>query len=249
MLYWRYLRFFLTVIFLGIFLCACEEPEKEKPQKTTDLPSEPPTTLVYDELKIKEQSDYILIPVGISPDKNERREGLFSRKSPNKSKNFYNIIFYNKKNASTNLLLNKSAIIKSLNFLEIDAPIEPAEKPATTETTEKTQKSFWLYRIITTDTNQDGKLNDLDANIGYISDLSGKNLRQITPENSQLIDWYTLPAQGEIIFKILNDSDKDRNFTEKDRINFIKVNLNNPKIGTNLIDKQLEQKIQSYSLE
>lgn len=248
MLYFRYLRFLLTVIFFGIFLCGCEEPEEEKPQNTTDLPSEEPIAIIYDDLIIKEQSDYILIPVGISPDKNERREGLFSRNA-DKSKNFYNIIFYHKENASTNLLLNKSAIVKSFNFLEIDAEVDLQEETATTATTEKTQKSFWLYRIITTDTNQDGKLNDLDANIGYISDLSGKNLRQITPENTQLIGWSILRGKGEILLKILNDSDKDRKFTEKDRVSFIKVNLNNPKIGTNLINDQLEQKIKSHSLE
>ena len=241
MLYLRHLQFFLTVIFLGTFLFGCEEPQEKKAENTTEVTPEEPTTIVYNDLIIKEQSDYILIPVGISPDKNEQKEGLFSRNS-NKSKNFYNIIFYHKKNANTNLLLDKEAIIKSFNFLEIDA----LEK---IEATEKTHKNFWLYRIITIDTNQDGKLNNLDANSGYISDLSGNNLRQITPDNTQLVSWSVLSEQGEILLKILNDSDKDRKFTDKDKIDFIKVNLNNPKIGTKLINNKLEQTIKSHSSE
>ena len=80
---------------------------------------------------LKNQSDYVLIPVGISPDNNEQREGLFSRKS-NKNTNFYNIIFYNKKTKDTSLLLNKQAIIKSFNFVEIDVP----------PTAEQTQKNI-----------------------------------------------------------------------------------------------------------
>ena len=233
-------NFFLHLFFWEHFYSAVKNQRKKKAENTTDLPSKPPTMIVYDDLVIKEESDYILIPVGISPDNNEQREGLFSRKSI-KSKNFYNIIFYNKKNAKTNLLLNKSAIIKSFNFLEIDAQ-QKTDITETTETTEKIQKNFWLYRIIKTDTNQDGKLNNLDANIGYISDLSGRNLRQITPGNTQLLDWSVLPAQGEILLKVLNDSDQDQKFTEKDKTDFIKVNLNNPKIGTNLINNQLGAK-------
>ena len=241
MLYFRSLQFLFTFTVLGTLLFGCEETKNKDVQSTTDLPSEPPTKIVYDDLIIKDKSDYILIPVEISPDDNEQREGLFSR-NVNQSKNFYNIIFYHKKNATSNLLLNKLAIIKSFNFIEIDSQ-ENTEKP------EREQKTFWLYRIITKDTNQDGKLNNLDATLGYISDLSGKNLRQITPRNTQLINWQVLPSQGEILLKVINDSDRDLKFTDKDKVSFIKVDLNNPKIGTNLINNQLEQKIKSYSFE
>lgn len=241
MLYFRYFKKIFTVIILGIFLFGCEEPQKKKVQNTTDLPSQEPKKIIYDDLFVKEESNYILIPVGISPDNNEQRDGFFSRRS-NQNKNFYNIIFYHKKKYTASLLLQKKSIIKSFNFLEID--ISPK-----TEDTERKIKSFWLYRIITSDTNRDGKLNDLDAHIGYISDVSGKNLRQITPPNSQLINWSVLSAEGEIIVKILSDSDKDLKFTEKDNVSFIKVDLNNPKIGNNLISNELEQQIKSYSLE
>ncbi|KST62986.1 hypothetical protein [Mastigocoleus testarum] len=237
-MYFRYLQFFFIFI-LGTLLAACDEPQEKKVQNANDLPSQEPTTIVYEDLVVKNQSDYLLIPVGISPDKNEQREGLFSRKS-NKSTNFYNIIFYNKKTGETSLLLNKQAIIKSFNFLEIDVP--PIAEQA-----KKTSKNVWLYRMITTDTNQDGKLDDLDAIIGYISDFAGKNLLQITPPNTQLVNWSVLPEQGEVLIKLINDSDKDLKFTDKDKINFIKVDLNKPKIGTNFINNELEQKIKSYS--
>ncbi|MDJ0697362.1 hypothetical protein [Mastigocoleus sp. MO_188.B34] len=237
-MYFRHLKFFFIFI-LGILLSACGEVEEKKVQNTNDLPSREPTTIVYEDLVVKNQSDYVLIPVGISPDENEQREGLFSRKS-NKSKNIYNIIFYNKKTGNTSLLLNRQAIIKSFNFLEIDVPPK-------TEEEKKTSKIFWLYRLITTDTNQDGKLDDLDAIIGYVSDFTGKNLLQVTPANTQLANWFVLPEQGEVLIKLLNDSDKDLKFTDKDTINFIKVDLNKPKIGTNFINNELEQKIKSYS--
>lgn len=56
--------------------------------------------------------------------------------------------------------------------------VKAANKPTT---------RVWLYRIIDQDTNTDKKLNGEDATIGYLSDLSGKNLQQITPNNTRII--------------------------------------------------------------
>lgn len=56
--------------------------------------------------------------------------------------------------------------------------VKAANKPTT---------RVWLYRIIDQDTNTDKKLNGEDATIGYLSDLSGKNLQQITLNNTRII--------------------------------------------------------------
>ena len=41
--------------------------------------------------------------------------------------------------------------------------------------------------MITTDTNQDGKLDDLDATIGYISDFAGKKFTSNNPTKYSVI--------------------------------------------------------------
>ncbi len=131
----------------------------------------------------------------------------------------YNLIFYRKQDGEAHLLLNKKAIITSFDLLEV----KTANKPIT---------RVWLYRIIDQDTNTDKKLNSADATIGYLSDLSGKNLQQITPNNTRIINWVVVPSQNAIFLKIIKDSDNDKKFTEEDNTNFVRVNLDKIGIGT-----------------
>lgn len=200
--------------------------KSEQTQATAQQKSE--QNLVYGELIVKEQSDYLMIPVGLT-DKNQDR--LYSYE--NRYNYYYNnIIFYRKKDGETNILLNKKAIINGFDLLE--------EKKAG-----KSSSRYWLYQIIDSDTNGDQKLDTQDAKIGYLSDLSGNNLQQITPNNSQILNWTLVQSAGTIFIKILKDSDNDRKFTEKDETNFIRVNLDKPVIGSEIISDEIEQKIKS----
>ncbi len=200
--------------------------KSEQTQATAQQKSE--QNLVYGELIVKEQSDYLMIPVGLT-DKNQDRLHSYENRY-----NYYynNIIFYGKKDGKTNLLLNKKAIINGFDLLE--------EKKAG-----KSSFRYWLYQIIDSDTNGDKKLDTQDAKIGYLSDLSGNNLQQITPNNSQILNWTLVQSAGAIFIKILKDSDNDQKFTEKDETNFIRVNLDKPVIGSEIISDEIEQKIKS----
>ncbi|PMB38409.1 hypothetical protein CEN41_23720 [Fischerella thermalis CCMEE 5330] len=200
--------------------------KSEHTQATAQQKSE--QNLVYGELTVKEQSDYLMIPVGLT-DKNQDR--LYSYE--NRYNYYYNnIIFYGKKDGKSNILLNKKAIINGFDLLE--------EKKAG-----KSSSRYWLYQIIDSDTNGDQKLDTQDAKIGYLSDLSGNNLQQITPNNSQILNWTLVQSAGAIFIKILKDSDNDQKFTEKDETNFIRVNLDKPVIGSEIISDEIEQKIKS----
>ncbi|MER3493319.1 MAG: hypothetical protein C4323_13905 [Mastigocladus sp. ERB_26_2] len=203
--------------------------KSEQTQATAQQKSE--QNLVYGELIIKEQSDYLIIPVGLT-DKNQDRLSSYE----NRYNSYNNIIFYSKKDGETHILLNKKAIITGFDLLE--------EKKAG-----KLSARYWLYQIIDSDTNGDQKLDIQDAKIGYLSDLSGKNLQQITPNNSQILNWAIVQSAGAIFIKILKDSDNDQKFTEKDETNFIRVNLDKPVIGYEIISDEIEQKIKSLIMK
>ncbi|MBW4478242.1 MAG: hypothetical protein KME54_15595 [Tolypothrix brevis GSE-NOS-MK-07-07A] len=225
-------------IIVAILSSSCQanifrKTEEAKTKAIAEEKSQP--NIVYGDLILKEQSDYLMIPVIIKQN-SQSRQISFSSDYSDKRIQFYNIIFSNKKSSETHLLLKKKAIITSFEFLEK----KEEKKPST---------RFWLYRIIETDTNKDNKLNTQDAIIGYISDSSGKNLQQITPNNTQLINWTIVQSVGAIFLKVLEDSDNDKKFTERDKINFIKVNLNKPGIGTEIISDQIDQEIKSYIIK
>ncbi|MFN6569199.1 hypothetical protein [Dendronalium sp. ChiSLP03b] len=217
------------------FSCESIPTRKTEQVKAADQQKTQPN-VVYGELIIKEQSDYLMIPVNITEPDRDKGINLDYSRSYKRENPLYNIMFYHKQDGETHLLLNKKAIINSFDLLESKAATKP-------------QTRFWLYRILDQDTNADKKLNSEDAIVGYLSDLSGKNLQQITPNNSQVIKWVVIPSQNAIFLKIIKDSNNDKKFTEADKTNFIRVNLDRPGMGTEIISEQIEQEVKSYILK
>jgi hypothetical protein len=224
-----------TAIFLFACLVSCQarpnKPIAQQPAKNTEQNSEP--KISYGDLVIKEESEYIMIPVIVSDAGNQNKGGLLKSRSYSDNRGgFNNIIFYHKKDGQSHLLLNQKAFIASFDLLEKKTPGKPVTR-------------FWLYKIITTDTNGDQELSFSDANAAYLSDLSGKNLQQITPDNTQFLSWTIVQSVGSVFFKIVKDSDNDQKFTERDENTFIKVNLDQPGIGTEIISDKIKQELKS----
>jgi hypothetical protein len=238
MINYRFLQTITTAIIVATLALSCDTTVTRKTEDARAKASAQQTSqpkINYGELIIKEQSDYLMIPVNVN-EPNQDKESvldLSSRSYKRDNSRLYNLVFYRKQDGETHLLLNKKAIINSFDFLE-------------TKTTGKPPTRFWLYRIIDQDTNQDQTLNPDDAIIGYISDLSGKNFQQITPNKSQILTWVVLPSQNAIFIKILKDSNNDNKFTSEDQTNFVRVSLEQPNIGSEIISEQLEKQIKSY---
>ncbi|MBH8555320.1 hypothetical protein I8751_23820 [Nostocaceae cyanobacterium CENA357] len=234
-LMWK--KIFIAVS-IATFSCSCEPSVTKKVEqaKATGEP-QPQPSIIYGDLVIKEQSDYLMIPVNLAVQNQKQDKSWdFSRSYERNNSQLHNIIFYHKQDGVSHLLLNRKAIISSFDLLEV-------------KTTGKAPIRVWLYKILDEDTNKDQKVNNKDAIIGYISDLSGKNLQQITPNNTKIINWVVVPSQNAIFLKIIKDSDNNKKFTAEDKINFIRVNLEKPSMGTEIISEQIEQESKSYILK
>ena len=229
----------IASIFVATVCISCNAKIDNRKESQANAQQTPQPNIVYGDLIIKQETEYLMIPVSIFPDVNQggnNKGSLYSgslSRSSRDRKNIYNLIFYSKKDASTNTLLDKKAIIKSFDLIEKKTIGQPV-------------KRFWLYRIIEEDTNKDKKLDYRDATIGYLSDLSGRNLQQITPDNTQLNDWNIVQSTGAIFLEITKDTDNDKKYDTK---SYIRVNLDNPAIGKEIISNDLENKIKSYIVE
>ncbi|AFZ23736.1 hypothetical protein Cylst_1452 [Cylindrospermum stagnale PCC 7417] len=231
---YSFLQKITTAIIISSLSLSCGATAKRETNQAqaTNKPK-PEPTIVYGDLIIKEQSDYLMIPVNLPGQDNDKESNSGYSRDYKRENLLYNIIFYHKQNGDAHLLLKKKAIINSFDFLE-------------TKTAGKVSTRLWLYKIFDQDTNGDKKLDYKDASIGYVSDLSGKNLQQITPNNTQLINWIIIPSQNAIFLKIIKDSDNDKKFTEADKTNFVRVSLDKPGMGIEIISDQIEQEIKSY---
>lgn len=230
---------FLKNIVLPIFVAglslSCEAQVNKRIESAQAVGQEQKQPQIsYGDLIIKEQSDYLMIPVNATEPNQKKGDSLdFSRYDKRDNKSVYNLIFYRKQDGESHLLLNKKAIINSFDLLEPKTALKPPTR-------------VWLYQIIDQDTNKDKVFNREDAVIGYMSDLSGKNLQQVTPNNTRIINWVVLPSQNAIFIKIIKDSNNDNKFTQADQTNFVRVSLEKPSMGTEIISEQIEQQVKSY---
>ncbi|BCL35565.1 hypothetical protein [Nostoc sp. MS1] len=234
----NFLKNIVLAIFLASFSLSCETKVSERTESGKAVGQEQtPPQVSYGDLIIKEQSDYLMIPVNANGKNQEQKFSLDSSRYDKRDYTLlYNLIFYHKQTGESHILLDKKAIINSYDLLEAKI----TDKPVT---------RAWFYQIIDQDTNKDKNLNQEDAVIGYISDLSGKNLIQVTPNNTKIINWVVLPSQKAIFIKIIKDSDNDNKFTGADKTNFVRVSLEKPSIGTEIISEQIEQIVKSYIIK
>ncbi|MFY9311310.1 MAG: hypothetical protein WAQ28_19855 [Bacteroidia bacterium] len=207
--------------------------------------------LVYGDYMDLDSTNYLLIPLGMKTVEENENRLLKNKASEEYSTesyigsyrsyryNFYtldfgncnNIIFYNKKNEDTHLLLQKPAVIAEFYF-----PFYNAEYKA---------KKYWflLFGIHESDSNDDGYINDEDAETVYISNLSGQNMISITPENTQLVDWYIDEATNNILMKVRLDSNNDKKFSATDDIEILKTAISTPQQGLPIIGEGIKKDI------
>lgn len=206
--------------------------------------------LVYGDYMDLDSTDYLLIPLGMKTVENKEDRGLRSKSSEEYSDsytggyrsykyNFYtldfgncnNIIFYNKKNDETHLLLQKPAIISQFYFPYYN-------KEYTGE-----KYYFILLGIREDDTNMDGYINNDDAETVYLTDLSGKDMFRITPDNTQLVDWFIDVTTKNILMKVRFDTNKDKKFNYYDEIEILKTSIDSPVEGKKIIGKEIKANI------
>ena len=146
-------------------------------------------------------------------------------------RNCNNIIFYNKKNDETHLLLQKPAIISQFYFPYYDKEYA-GEK-----------YYFILLGIREDDTNMDGYINTDDAETVYLSDLAGRTMFKITPDNTQLIDWFIDMPTKNILMKVRFDTNKDKKFNYYDEIEIVKTSIDSPVEAKKIIGKEIKANI------
>lgn len=208
--------------------------------------------IVYDRLVFPEASDYLIIPVGFQAERQtkatiflpntefgEYRIGIESSRHSS-SMAIYNMIFHHQTNGTSHLLLPQNAVIESFNWIEFQQVIN-----------KKTVNQKLIFLEVIPQIPQTTKVTEDNTNhhprIAYIADTSGKNLTQLTPDNTKMVSWHLDKELGFMLLKVLQDSNQDGEFTVKDDTSFIRVNLNDPKIGSDIITepmrKQINQKL------
>lgn len=127
--------------------------------------------------------------------------------------NLYNLKFEEIKSEKTRILTEKNIRIKSVNFLN--------------EIFKKNGKQLLIYRVLDKDSNRDKKLNHFDISTLYISNIDGTKFTKLTAEFHELIDWNVMPIKNRLYFRSVQDSNKNGNFDNDDKISYQFIDLSN----------------------
>lgn len=199
----------LSFLFL---LSSCDDANQGLSVKQEPTEEKSPPSLYIAKPSFLDYSDYAIIPIGILAESGKfsgydsellSQVGWLSSSVIHLSGNRLittNILFYDPTTNVVNPLLDKKAIITELDYL-YEENEESIETP-----------QLLAYAVIEDDTNQDGILNRRDATILYLSDLSGNELQQISPNETQIQFWEYIPKLNSLLFKVREDRDQNNNF-------------------------------------
>ncbi|WP_316827754.1 hypothetical protein [Pedobacter miscanthi] len=130
--------------------------------------------------------------------------------------NHWNFIFYNITSGKSELLTKERIIINSFN-------IGNAEKGSNHQATLSDQ--FIYYNITDSDYDGDQKLTSKDPHKLYLSNLEGKSFTRISPNNYNLGSWEIDDQHDLILMDLIKDVNGDKEFNEKDEVEYFIYNL------------------------
>lgn len=203
-------------------------------------PGQLQVTVQYEMPAWEQKSDYYFIPVDLEKKIQAEEPAYDISRSVEKSRlNYYrdngayNFVVMNKKTGESRLLLDKKAYVQGPYFIDVKDEAKPLEnKPVRI-----------LFKIAFEDTNQDGVLNNRDTLVGYLSNLDGTNLIQITPEKMQLERWQNDAESKKLFLTVSHDTNDDHKFNLDDPKFLLAVSIDDPKMGTEVVSKEIQDQV------
>ncbi|TCD10600.1 hypothetical protein EZ449_09655 [Pedobacter frigidisoli] len=200
----------ITIVLLVVLISACSNDNK------TISTTEKITSKVKYEPKIKysssiiiDNTDMVMYPLNLNDGDNDS----YIRSA---EANYWNLIFYNVNSGKSELLTYKKLIINSFK-------IGHNESGANSSASFSDQ--FIYYEIINSDYNGDKKLTGNDPKKLFISNLQGKSFHQISPKNYSIYTWKIDNKHDLILMNLIKDSNGDKEFNEKDDVEYFIYNL------------------------
>ncbi|WP_178983805.1 hypothetical protein [Winogradskyella helgolandensis] len=216
----------LTLFCLVLCITSCDERSQTISHDdtiTTEIKKDSSKIEIADLPILIDSTDYLIHPIGYVTEYNNSRFSSYSKGSGRTS---YAVSHYNNFSISGELSNIKFQHLNSEKITALtDELIEITSIRFLETIRAQNGLQFLVYTIRDADTNKDTKLNSNDIETLYISTISGKGLKKLTPELAQIVDWNVIPQQSRLYFKSISDTNKNGEFDKNDRVNYQYVNL------------------------
>jgi hypothetical protein len=214
-----------------VLLVSCKK-EAEKPKVIYDSSLRAATAVKTDSTKIEiadlpihiKGTNFLIFPIG---DLRVSEKGVKTRYGSSSVGDLSFTISNTAENEITGYLQN-------LKFQKIgsDSLSVLSDKPVLIQTAtylksvaDKTKSEIFVYTLVDSDTNRDGKLDISDIKTLYLSESNGVNFTKIAPDLFELIDWNLIEATNRLYFRTVEDTNKNGQFDKKDVVHYNYVDL------------------------
>jgi len=202
----------ITSLFIAILmlvaLSGCNKHQRKSVREVardTSTQTANINVIEYETPQTIDSSKYVMYPLL----KEKSTEEDYGSSSSGRNATYWNLLFYNPETKDYHLLDSNKMIIHSYNAgSSSDGGHEDTRKGVADK--------FVYYTVTVTDFNHDGKLDDDDPEYLFISDKSGRNFKQISPHNFNVIEWRSVPGTGKLLIQTWKDSNNDGKFDGDD---------------------------------
>jgi hypothetical protein len=161
-----------------------------------------------------DSSDYVMYPLSLNEIVTEAKDeygGSYSGRTTT----YWNILFYNLRSNESHLLSPNKLVISSYAGQDTEHSSDSEDSHKAYSRTYAADKLLY-FSATSTDFNHDGQLTNADPTYLFISEKSGNNFRQISPDSLHVTGWEIQRNAGKVLLQATQDSNHNRKFDEGD---------------------------------
>jgi hypothetical protein len=193
------------------------------------------------------QSNFLRIPIMSHQIAKDKYLGSYGYDYDETTQEIWNFLFYNFKNKTYHLLTNEELEIGSYNIENMKDEYSEGEFPGAAQ---PTFTDYFFYEVRKDVYNKDSLLNYKDPKYLYISDNQGNKFQQISPMNASVQHWQRIQVgTDKVLMYVLEDTNNDKKFDEKDESFWYEVALKSPKSLKKIFDNQFIKQIKTSFLK
>lgn len=223
-----------SIVFVVVAFLSCSQKQSTTTSEGIGSTGDPKNNLHIQAYQFTEidTTGILLFPLSVTEKETEGSSLAYKKMEKN---SFWNMLFLNSRTNEYQLLSDKKILIQNYYI--------PSSKNMADDMHQ--HPNYIFYTIVTDDYNKDKKLTNEDPTYLFVSDKFGKNLKQISPGNYNLLNWQFIKTSNKVIMTVQKDSDANSKFEETDEVTTFEIDFEKEAGAKETFSGELKDKLKT----